>query len=115
MQKLTIFTGYKGDKVKRTAKFNLGQNVFVIDWAKSRPILMDAYILYVGLEHPLQCDNFVYFINRGLPLEERKMYYENEIYGSRYVACRELAKQMRSHLTKLKEMMKHPYYKNSDQ
>ncbi len=112
MQKLTILDGYKGEFVRRTAKFNLGQNVFVVDWCHKKPILMSAYILAIGIDAPTQVDNFIYMLNRGMHLEEQKKYYEDEIYESKYIAARELAKQMRKHLLNLKEMMKHPYYKH---
>jgi len=112
MQKLTIVGLSKDEVVRRTASFNLGQSIYVIDWTTAKPILMSGYILYIGIEHPLQFDNFVYLINRGMLAEEKKLYYENEIYSSKYVAARELAKQMRKHLVTLKAIMNQPYYEH---
>lgn len=110
MQKLTIIDSIQG-KIHRTAKYNIGQNVYVIEWREGKPIIMNCYILFIGIEHN-QYDDFMYMVNLGMRLEEHKKYYEKDIYDSKEKCLRAIEKQLKYHLTGIKEMKRHPYYKD---
>ena len=52
MQKLTLHCWdniNKSDKKYVTAKFNIGQRVYVFDWSTTKPIILESYILAIGV------------------------------------------------------------------
>jgi hypothetical protein len=116
MQKLTIKNGFnnKDNSTYKTAKFNIGQNVVVIDWSLKKPVLLNVYILFIGIEHPCQSDDLIYIVDRSLPVENLKKYYENEIYSSQTEAAKFLIKSMKEQTLRLKEMKNHPYFMSTN-
>jgi len=117
MQKLTLHCWdniNKSDKKYVTAKFNIGQRVYVFDWSTTKPIILESYILAIGVESIFQSDNLIYLIDRQLKDDDYKKYYEKDVYCTRSDAAKSLIKLMKKQSMILKDMLNHPYYKYNE-
>jgi len=116
MQKLTILkwdfdkNTRKKSKVYKKAKYNLGQEVIIIDWKLGKPHLLQATVLGIGIVHPLQGDDFVYILDKLIKNDSLERFYENEIYPDRLQALKKINQILRSTLKIVKDAKTHPYY-----
>jgi hypothetical protein len=102
VQNLTIHTYEK--KIRKRSPLNIGQNVYVIDYSLSKPVIIEGNILAIGICSQYQTDDLIYFIDRSLmKSEEFKQYYLRDIYLTKEAAIKNLAKELRKYIAKLEE------------
>lgn len=101
MQKLTILDPFN-NPVRRIAKYNIGQKVYVIEWVGERYVLLEGRVLFVGITHPMQHDKITYIIDRDIKNDDRELYEESQVHRSRINAAKALQRKIRKDLKTLK-------------
>ena len=62
--------------------FYIGQQVFVIDYTLSTPVIIQGTLLAIGICSPFQTNDLIYLIDREMrQKEEFKLYYEKDIFA----------------------------------
>jgi len=113
LQKLTIILPFLGsqqiEKKSVIAKYNIGQRIYYIECMKGDAHIMSGYVLFIGVEHPLQGDDLKYMIDKQVRNSNGHEYittldsfYENELFYDGSDAAKYLLKKIKDQISRLK-------------
>lgn len=102
MQTLTIRTYNKLKRFK--SPFNIGDDAYIIDYTLSKPIIIEGYILAIGISNIFNADELIYFIDRSIKTrEEFKPTYIKDIFRTRKEAMLNLCDQLEKYTKGLRD------------
>jgi len=106
MQTLHIHTPYGIKRIK--SKFNIGQEIFVLEYVNEKPFIVNTTILSIGIESSFQADDLVYTVairaeithERRNDVLVQKTYYDDQLFQTKNCALRQYVKNCEKEIKK---------------